>query len=106
MKRALRLRPELVDDVHAAFAWYEASATGLGHEFLRSYFNSLSAVERHPTIPRKVHGDFRRVLLSRFPYAVYFRVERRFVTVFLLTHGARDPWVTQRLLVGRAHSGA
>ena len=37
----LRLHPELVEDAHEPFAWYEAAATGLGHEFLRSYSSRL-----------------------------------------------------------------
>lgn len=91
MSRDLRLRPELLDDVAAAFAWYEAAVAGLGQEFLRSYFAALAVLERQPTVFRKVHGDFRRVLLSRFPYALYFRIERCHIVVFLLVHGARDP---------------
>ena len=90
MSRELRLRPELLDDVTAGFTWYEAAA-GLGHEFLRSYFAALAVVERQPTLFRKVHRNFRRVLLTRFPYAIYFRIERSYVMVFLLVHGARDP---------------
>jgi len=88
---SLRLRPELVDDVHEAFVWYEAAATGLGHEFLRSYFAGAAAAHREPPRFRKVYRDFRRVLLKRFPYLLYFRVEKQTVVVYLLAHGARNP---------------
>lgn len=98
MSYTLRLRPELVDDAAEAFAWYESAAVGLGHEMLRSYFAAVAAVEREPLIYRKVYKDFRRALLGRFPYAVYFRVEKRTVVVFLLIHGARDPVLIRRAL--------
>jgi len=88
---SLRLRPELVEDVHEAFVWYEAAATGLGHEFLRSYFVAVAAAQREPLIHRKVYQDFRRVLLDRFPYLLYFRIEGDRVVVFLLIHGSRNP---------------
>lgn len=91
MTYALRLRPELLDDAEEAFAWHEAAATGLGHDFLRAYFAALAGAQRLTLLHRKVYGDFRRALLSRFPYALYFRVETRTVVVFLLIHGARDP---------------
>lgn len=91
MSRELRLRPELLDDVAETFAWYENTATGLGHEFLRSYFAALSVLTRQPTLSRKIHRGFRRVLLGRFPYAIYFRLEQKYVVAFLLVHGARDP---------------
>lgn len=98
MSRTLRLRPELLDDVAAAYAWYEDASTGLGQEFLRSYFAALALLEREPVLFRKVHGDFRRVLLTRFPYAIYFRIERRHLVVFLLVHGARDPGAIRAVL--------
>ena len=98
MNYSLRLRPELVDDAAAAFAWYEAAAVGLGHEFLRCYFAAVAIVQREPLLFRKVHRDFRRVLLGRFPYAVYFRIEEQTVVIFLLIHGARNPTLIRRTL--------
>jgi plasmid stabilization system protein ParE len=98
---SLQLRPELIDDAHEAFAWYESAATGLGHEFLRCYFAAVAVAQREPLLFRKVHRDFRRVLLDRFPYALYFRVELRTVVIFLLIHGARNPALIRRALRGR-----
>jgi plasmid stabilization system protein ParE len=88
---SLRLRPELVDDVHEAFAWYEAAGTGLGHEFLRGYFAALAIAQREPLLFQQVYQEFRRVLLKRFPYALYFRIEGQTVVAFLVIHGARNP---------------
>jgi toxin ParE1/3/4 len=101
---ALRLRPELIDDTHEAFAWYEAAATGLGHELVRSFLAAAAAVQRNPLAYRKCYQEFRRVLLARFPYAVYFRVERRVVVIFLLVHGARDPSLVHSRLHERKRS--
>ena len=98
MKYGLRLRPELVEDAHEAFVWYEAAATGLGHDFLRSYFATVAALQRQPLIYRRVYKDFRRAFLGRFPYALYFRMEADAVVIFLLIHGARDPAFVRRLL--------
>ena len=101
MNYALRLRPELVEDVREAFGWYEAAAIGLGYEFLRSYFAAVAGLNRHPLTYRKAYQSFRRVLLGRFPYALYFRVERDSVVAFLLIHGARDPGTVRRVLRDR-----
>lgn len=98
MKCDLRLRPELVEDAHEAFVWYETAATGLGHDFLRSYFATVAAVQRQPLIHRRVYKHFRRAFLERFPYALYFRVEGDAVVIFLLIHGARDPASVRRVL--------
>jgi plasmid stabilization system protein ParE len=104
VSHSLRLRPELVEDVHQAFIWYEVAATGLGHDLLRSYSAAVAAAQRPPLIYRKVYGDFRRVLLQRFPYVLYFRLEREAVVIFLLIHGARDPSLAQGLLRDRKHA--
>jgi plasmid stabilization system protein ParE len=98
VNHSLRLRPELVDDVAEAFHWYENAAIGLGHEFLRSYFAALAAVEREPRHYRCVYGQFRRILLVRFPYVLYFKAEADSVVVFLLIHGARNPKTIRRSL--------
>ena len=98
MKYPFHLRPELVEDAAAAFHWYEAASTGLGYEFLRFHFAALASIQRHPLAYRKVYRNFRRVLLRRFPYALYFTIEHRNVTVFLLIHLARDPAAIRRSL--------
>jgi plasmid stabilization system protein ParE len=37
-----------------------------------------------------IHGQIRRVVLSRFPYAVYFREQGTEILVIVL-HGRQDP---------------
>jgi plasmid stabilization system protein ParE len=105
VKYSVRLLPELVDDAHEAFVWYETAATGLGHEFLRSYFIALASVQRQPLLHRKVYQRFRRILLERFPYVLYFQVDQDSIVILLLIHGARDPVLIRRSLRNRKESG-
>lgn len=74
-----------------AYGWYEGKATGLGAEFLRGFYANAAVLQRTPLIFSKVHQDFRRGLLRRFPYACYYRVEGEFVIVYGAFHCARDP---------------
>jgi plasmid stabilization system protein ParE len=39
----------------------------------------------------RVHGEVRRAMVSRFPYAVFYRVEAKQVVVLTVLHTARDP---------------
>ena len=48
-------------------------------------------IPRNPLLYPKVHGEFRRRLLRRFPYAVYFRIKDDTIIVFGAFHCARDP---------------
>ena len=52
-----------------------------------------AAVERIRLNPQSfplIHGQIRRVVLSRFPYAVYFREQGTEILVIAL-HGRQDP---------------
>ncbi len=91
MTYGLRFLPEVEDDVVAGFAWYEAKAPGLGEEFIRAFYRCVDDVPDHPLSYPRVHGDIRRCLLRRFPYATYFTVEGDDVIVAGLFHCARDP---------------
>ena len=88
---ALRFLPEVEADVIEGYAWYEERSPGLGEDFLRLFYAYAAEIPRNPLLYTKVHGDFRRRLLRRFPYAIYFKVEPGEVTIFGLFHCARDP---------------
>jgi hypothetical protein len=91
MKYDLHFLAEVEGDVIAGYSWYEDKSRGLGEEFLRIFYACGSQPSRNPLLYRKVYGDFRRCLLRRFPYAIYFRAEQNEILVFGLFHCARDP---------------
>lgn len=91
MTYALRFLPEVERDIRNGRTWYEEKAQGLGEEFLRVFYGSSQELTRNPKMYPTVHRDFRRRLLRRFPYAIYFRIEGDIVVVFGLFHCARDP---------------
>jgi len=91
MTYVLRFLPEVEADVQNGRLWYEEKSAGLGEEFLRVFYACSQELTRNPAVHQKVHREFRRCLLRRFPYAIYFRVEGDRVIVFGLFHCARDP---------------
>jgi len=72
MSRRLILRPAAEADIEDAYRWYEDQRTGLGAEFLRAIEAILAVVEREPELYAPIHKNARRVLLRRFPYAVFY----------------------------------
>lgn len=52
---------------------------------------SLAALEEFPELFARVHGNVRRVIVSRFPYAVFYQVEADRIVVLAVLHTARDP---------------
>jgi hypothetical protein len=97
----LRFLPEVAADLIPAQAWYEDKATGLGAEFLRCFYAHAAVLQRTALTFPKVHQDFRRGLLRRFPYACYYRVEGDLVIVYGIFHCARDPSTVNQSLGDR-----
>ena len=78
-------------DLAGGFGYYEGQSEGLGEKFLAAVDSAFDAIERYPEMFSRVHGEVRRALVSKFPYAVFFRVEPKRVVVLTVLHTARDP---------------
>jgi len=84
--RPVVFRPEAVDDVLEVQAWYESRRAGLGREFSQQLDVIIDRIASNPDVFRRVHGATRRAVMSRFPYAVYFRTSDEYIIV-LAIHG-------------------
>lgn len=77
-------------DLGRAYSHYEDQRAGLGEEFLGAVDSSLDAIERYPEMFARVRGEVRRALVTRFPYAIFYRIEPGRMVVFRVLHTARD----------------
>ena len=87
----LILAPEAELDIAEAYAWYEGRRPGLGEEFLRRLDASLQGLRRTPEIHPFIQENYRRGLVRRFPYAVFYESTPDTVTVYCVFHTSRDP---------------
>ena len=87
----LVVSPEAAQDVDEAYGWYECRRVGLGEEFLGAVDACIAAICREPGLGEKVHEDFRRALVRRFPYAVFYEHALGTVNVYCVFHTSRDP---------------
>ncbi len=87
------LVPEAKADVADAYLWYEDQSLGLGMEFLRCVEAALLSVQRTPLIYPVVHESYRRALVRRFPFAVFFEIDdsENQCTVYSVFHCSQDP---------------
>jgi plasmid stabilization system protein ParE len=91
MAAELVIAPEVVEDLAEASAWYESRRTGLGEELLSCVDACIAAVCRMPEMNATVHEQYRRGLVRRFPYVVFYGYANLTVTVYAVLHTARDP---------------
>jgi plasmid stabilization system protein ParE len=83
-------------EVVAAYQWYESERVGLGMEFLDQLSAAYDRIAEDPLRYQDLESGIRRVLLRRFPYAVYFAIESDLVVVLAVLHVSRDPAEWQR----------
>ncbi len=95
----LVIAPEAELDIVRAYVWYEGRRAGLGEEFLSSVDACLESIRRRPEMYPVVHEDYRRSLIPRFTYTVFYEQSEPTVTIYAVFHTSRDPdrWL-QRLL--------
>ena len=78
------------------FNWYEHRRPGLGVAFRSCLDAAILRVAENPHAFQLQYRDLRRVLVDRFPYAVYDRAYADVVLVVAVVHGRRHPRVWQR----------
>ena len=89
----VRFRLEAAEDVEAARTWYDEQRMGLGADFVRSLDQVIQLIIAFPEAFPEIAVGHRRALLVRFPYAVYYRVDRDVVDILACLHGSRSPEV-------------
>ncbi len=91
MIHAVIIRRRAEHDMAEAGLWYESRRSGTGLYFIRCTDAAISLVARHPEAGPVQFGPFRRVLVSRFPFAIFYTVESETVVVHGVFHSSRDP---------------
>jgi len=91
MNFPISFRPEIEEDAIGAYIWYEGKAKGLGEDLLRIFYANAAEISWNPLLYTKVYRNFRRRLLRRFPYAIYFTFEDEEIIVYGLFNCARNP---------------
>ena len=76
----------------AAF-YYREKTVELGIEFIGEVTSTLDCIIDSPYVYAIEHNRIRAAPMARFPYVIYFRVERKQIIVLGVIHGARDPAV-------------
>src|SRR5438067_1793002 len=97
--RRLLIRPFAKLDVAGAALWYEQQRPGLGDEFTHAIRQHVETIIERPTsFPVVRKKEIRRMLVHRFPNAIYFIAAGELVSVIGVLHTSQD---VSRKLRGR-----
>ncbi len=71
--------------------YYDRQLPGLGAEFYHELGTVLDLLEPNPWVGAVYFGPYRRVLMQRFPFAVYYEVADRHIRIIAVAHRRRLP---------------
>jgi plasmid stabilization system protein ParE len=98
MSHALLIRRRAEHDMAEAGLWYETRQPGTAAHFIRCVDAAIALITRHPDAGPEQFGRFRRILVSRFPFGVFYTIEAETVIVHGVYHSSRDPDKIRELL--------
>ena len=84
------LRPRAEADLKEARDWYEKRQPGLGEQFVDAVAEAVAQLAIDPERRPAYYRGFRRLLLSRFPYKVFYLLEGNAVVIIRVLHGRQD----------------
>jgi len=87
----LEFHPAVRGEIDDAWDWYEQRRPGLGRDFLDEVQRMLAAITASPALYGFADADIREALLTRFPYAICYRVLADRIRVLAVYHTSRDP---------------
>ncbi|VGO22719.1 type II toxin-antitoxin system RelE/ParE family toxin [Pontiella sulfatireligans] len=75
---------------------YEEEVEGLGKAFVESLRTGLLHIRNHPEASVAIKQNYRRHLLSRFPFGIVYRIDDGTIFVAAVMHLRRKPdyWLT------------
>jgi plasmid stabilization system protein ParE len=93
--RALKVWIEAQDDFEQAAAWYEQQAPGLAEDFARQIEITFEKIVLNPDLFPIYNPQLRlqRVLVTRFPFKVFYRTEQTAIHVCAILHVSQDDWL-------------
>jgi toxin ParE1/3/4 len=93
MKRTLCVLPEAEAELQSAAIWYVGKRPGLGIEFVaivdKAFQSTLENPEAYPVW--RPDRPYRKRLLKRFPYVVFFGIDAATIEIIAVAHAKRRP---------------
>jgi len=87
----IRFTPEADAELAEARQWYSHQRQDLDLEFMQCIDDTLLRIVDNPYLFPLVYRNFRRAVVRRFPFAVFYEVMGDEIEVFAIFHSRRDP---------------
>ena len=96
--KQLRILRSASRDLTDGFIFYEKQETGLGDFFLASIVRQIEQLKTTAGTHPVDYDDYLRMVCRKFPYAVYYLTDEKFVTIYAVVDCRRDlNWIHSHL---------
>ena len=79
------------EELGLAFTWYEEQRRGLGFEFLDCTEVAIESILHMPKMYVEYHCNFRRALVRRFPFSIFYTIEKSEIVIHAIFDNRQDP---------------
>lgn len=87
----IRFSPEADNELAEARQWYAHQREDLDLEFMQSIDDAMSRIVASPDQYPNVYKSLRRIVIRRFPFAIFYEVAADEIQVIAVFHSRRDP---------------
>ena len=87
----IAILPEAQDDILDGMFWYESQKADLGIAFFSEIERNLTIISQNPLAGREFNGKFRRAVMKKFPFCIYYLVNSEKIVFLGFIHAHRDP---------------
>jgi toxin ParE1/3/4 len=104
MRLRIVITPEAGLDIAEAKGWCDSQETGVGEKFYSAFRGRITEGLKSPSAPRAWgRRQIRKLMIPKFPYAIYYEIAGEEMRVIAVVHGARNPKYLNFRLRGRTH---
>ena len=85
----IRFAEEARSEFETAAQWYEEQRKGLGAQFVLAVEAKLDFIRKSPEIFPVTYNQYRRALVKRFPFAIFFEKVDDEIRILAVYHTSR-----------------
>src|SRR5690349_15011923 len=89
----IRISPEADAELTEAREWYSHHRKNLDLEFMKCIDDALLRVVNNSRAFPVVYKSLRRVVIRRFPFAIFYETRATEIEVIAIFHSRRDPQI-------------
>lgn len=87
----VEIRPTALAELDEAAIFYQRKESGLGDKFFAEFDAFIELIRAQPLMYPIKAFDCRVGRLQKFPYSIYYRIEKNTIMIVSVLHQSRNP---------------